>query len=156
MILFLVAFLFTQPTHAKKATEPQFLKVTKVKQAAMRLGKSADAVVTASVGIGFHVQANPVSQPNLVATALVLEPNEMFDVGEITYPEGKTYRLQNSDRDLKTYDGSFDIKVSLKANAKAKAGKAEVKGKVKFQACNDKICFFPSSAPVTIPVMVYK
>lgn len=148
--------LFSLPIFAKKGAEPEFLKIAKVKQAAMRLGKAGDAVVTSTVGQGYHVQANPVSQPNLVATVLVLEPAEGFEVGEITYPEGKTYRLQNSDRDLKTYEGNFDVKVSIKASETAKAGKAEVKGKLKFQACNDKICFFPTSVPVTIPIMVYK
>lgn len=151
----LLVTLFSIPAFAKSA-DPLFVKITKVKSAAMRLGKSGDAVVTGTVGIGFHIQANPTSQPNLVPTTLTIEPAENFELGEITYPEGKTYRLQNSDHDLKTYEGSFEIKVSLKAKDRAKLGKAEVKGKLRFQACNDKICFFPSSVPVTIPIVVYK
>lgn len=150
MVLTLLSTSFASNT-------PEFLKVSKVKQAAMRIGKSGEAIVTATVGAGFHVQANPVSQPNLVATTLMLDANDAFEVSEITYPDGKMYRLQNSDRDLKTYEGNFDVKVAVKAKAgKAKAGKSEVKGKLRFQACNDKICFFPTSVPVTIPVVVYK
>lgn len=155
--LFLLAFI---PCFvlAKPKNEPEYLKISKVKAAAVLLnGKAGDAIITATVGIGLHVQANPASQPNLVATQLTLDGNDSFEVGPVVYPPSKPYRLQNSDRDLQTYDGTFEIKVPLKAiPTKAKIGKNEINAKLRYQACNDKICFFPTSAKLVIPITVYK
>lgn len=150
--LFLSLALFAAPK-----APPEYLKVTKIKNASVLVnGKAGEAVVTCTVAIGMHVQSNPAAQPNLVATQLNFEPNEEFEVGTLVFPEAKPYRLQNSDKDITTFDGTFDIKVPVKATAKAKLGKQELKAKLRYQACNDKICFFPSTIPVVLPVMVYK
>ncbi len=141
---------------AAKAKDPQFVKITKVKTAQMLIGKTGSAIVSVTVGVGMHIQANPASQPNLISTELKLEPKNGFSVGSPIYPEGTPYRLQNSDRDLSTFSGTVEIKVPISAIPGVKLGKDELKGKLRFQACNDKICFFPTSVPVTVPVIVYK
>lgn len=155
MKTFFVLFLLPSFLFAKSKEAP-YLKVTKVKPAAMRQGKTGDAVVTVTIGVGLHIQANPAAQPNLIPTEIKLDAKDGFEFGSPTYPPGKVYRLQNSNRDLSTYDGTIEIKVPITASVNTKAGKEELKGKLRFQPCNDKICFFPTSVPVTIPVTVYK
>ena len=143
---------------AEAIPEKEYLKVTQVKGASVLVtGKSGEAVITSTIVPGFHVQANPVSQPTQIPTQLTFESNDAFEIGVVQYPEGKKYKQKDSDRELLTYEGAFEIKVPIKAvPGKANLGKNELVAKLRYQACDEKICFFPNSVRVVVPVMVYK
>ena len=134
---------------------PQFLKINPVKLLTLKPGKKGEATVSISIEDIFHIQSNPVSQPNLIPTTLTISSKDGLEAGTIVYPAGKKFRLENSDKDLSVYEGNVEIKVAIRAKS-AKAGKYELLGSLKFQPCNDKICFFPNKKEVKIPVQVLK
>ena len=49
---------------------------------------------------------------------------------------------------VKVYSAPFVVKVPLSLDAKiAKPGDLLVRGKISYQACDDRVCFPPQSAP---------
>jgi uncharacterized protein len=110
--------------------------------------------VSVVVAEGYHLQANPASEEYLVPTRLDLKSSAGVTVSKVTYPSGKPYRLSGADKDLKTYDGNFEIGVSLKASSGARLGKHVLQGSLHYQACDSKTCFFPASVPLTLTVNV--
>jgi|LakMenEpi03Aug12_release.lakeMendotaPanAssembly.Ray.scaffolds.fasta_scaffold48850_5 hypothetical protein len=147
---------FLVPAFAETATEnPEYLKVGKIKSVVIKVGQTADAVVPAKVMKGHHIQANPATLPNLIATELNVEALKGLEVKSPVYPPSKPWKLTNTGKVIQTYDGDLEIKIALAAKD-LKPGKYELKGSLRYQACNEKNCFFPTSAPITIPVTVVK
>ena len=101
-----------------------------------------------------HVQANPASKPNLIATALTVTSKEGLEVKTPTYPEGKPYRLKDSSEDISCYEDEFQIRVPIGTGVASKLGKVELDASLRFQACNDKTCFFPQKREMKIPVQI--
>jgi hypothetical protein len=132
--------------------EKNYAFLGKVKPVAITSAKGGEATIPLTVMKGFHIQANPASNPQLIATTLTLEPAEGVQAGAPAYPPGKAYRLAATGTEVMTYDGKIDIAVPVSAAAGAKAGHYELKGKLRYQACNDKTCFFPMTLDVAIPV----
>lgn len=121
---------------------------------AVRPGESVEARISVRVSEGYHVQANPASADYLVATRLKLKSLPGIIIRKVTYPPGRPYRLEGTDDDLQTYEGSFDIIVSLTVSGSARSGRRTLAGQLEYQACNSKTCLFPASVPVTIPLVV--
>jgi hypothetical protein len=117
-------------------------------------GELGEAQVSVAVAEGYHLQANPASEDSLVPTRLDLKGSADVTVGKITYPPGKPYRLNGADKDLKTYDGNFEIGVWLKASSGARPGKHILQGRLHYQACDSRTCLFPTSVPLTLTVNV--
>ncbi len=117
-------------------------------------GEFVEPRISVTVAEGYHVQANPSSEDYLVPTRLELKPSGGLTVGKITYPRGKAYRLNGSDKDLQTYDGRFEIGVRLKASSTLRPGEQTVQGLLHYQACDSRTCLFPTSVPLTLRVKV--
>ena len=131
---------------------PPFVKIEKTAPVNVARGGSAEASVTVKVNDGFHVQANPASQRQLIATELALEPPAGLETGKPLYPPGKPWKLQGT-MEISTYSGLFPITVPVKAKT-AKAGKYTLPGKLRYQACNETTCFPPQREPVAIEIQV--
>ena len=117
-------------------------------------GEPFEARISVAVAEGYHLQANPASEKYLVPTRLDLKSSADVTVSKITYPPGKPYRLSGADKDLKTYDGNFEIGVLLKAPRGARFGTHILQGSLHYQACDSKTCLFPASVSLTLTVNV--
>src|SRR5437588_490007 len=96
-------------------------------------GRSGEAHIKAIVKSGFHVQANPSSETYLIPTKLEFNKNDDVEIVKIFYPKGKPYRIQGAEKDLVTYDGTIEIKVSLKAAARPKRNDVMLQGSMRYQ-----------------------
>jgi hypothetical protein len=117
-------------------------------------GDTFEARISVAVAEGYHLQANPASEKYLVPTRLDLKNSAGVTVSRITYLPGKSYRLSGADKDLRIYDGNFEIGVLLKASNGARLGKHILPGGLHYQACDSKTCFSPTSVPLTLTVNV--
>jgi hypothetical protein len=136
------------------AKDVNYVTLGPISPVILKGGKTVEVVVPLQVVPNFHVQANPATTPQLVPTSLEMKGEEGIKVLKIEYPPGKPYQLQGAKMPISTYNGAFEIKVTLLAVGKKKLRKYELKGVLNYQACNDKICFFPSHTPVLIPLRV--
>ena len=133
----------------------KYLSLKPSKALVLSQGQTEVLVIQGTVAPGHHIQANPASSPNLIPTEVKIESKRGVEVGKPQYPQGKPYRLKNSDKDMMAIEGSFEIKVPVTA-ALAKGGSYELLGSLRFQACNDTTCFFPEKLSLKIPVQVKK
>ena len=117
-------------------------------------GESGDALVRLQIQNGYHVNANPPSQSYLKATEMELKPAEGISVEFITYPDPLMRSFSFSETPLKVYEGETNLKVRLKADKTATAGKHNLSATLRVQACDDKVCYAPGALDVTVPVNV--
>lgn len=138
-----------------KKEAPKFLTIEPARSISVKLGASVVTTLTVNIDPIFHIQANPASQPNLIPTTISFPEKSGVVLENVTYPEGTTFRLENSDKDLMVYGGEAKFKVKFQAK-NAKPGRVDMVGTFKFQPCNSTICFFPTRYELKIPVQVEK
>lgn len=117
-------------------------------------GGKAEACIRVSVAAGYHIQANPASSEFLVPARLELKARGGVHPGEPIYPPGQPYRLEGTNSDLMTYQGTFEIVVPLEARELARLGNRTLQGVLRHQACDERSCLFPGSVPVKLTVQV--
>lgn len=144
----------SKPVSAAQIKPETLATVKKVKPVTLNKGGNAIVTLEVEVAKNFHVQANPASQPNLIPTTLTMESLPGIKVGTPEYPKGESYKLAGTPTEVMAYGGTFKIKFSLEAEPTASSGKLTLNGKLRYQACNEKTCFFPVNAAVSIPVTV--
>lgn len=140
---------------AAKPQPPKFLVIQPIKTITVKAGKSVETTLSISIAPEFHIQANPVGQANLIPTTIEFSEKDGLSLVSVIYPEGKVFRLENSEKDLQVYGGEVTFKLKLQAKT-AQPGKQDFIGVLRFQPCNSKICFFPTRYEIKIPVQVLK
>ncbi len=61
-----------------------------------------------------------------------------------------------SDKPLSVYTGGFELVTRFKVPATAAPGLLVVAGKLRYQACNDRMCLAPKTVDISLPVDVVK
>ena len=97
------------------------------------------AVVTLRVDPGYHINANPASEPYLIPTTLTFNG---IAPARVLYPSPVRFKPVFSDEPLDVYEGIVSIGASFPTGA-LEHGPA-LHGSVTVQACNDRICFPPA------------
>ena len=120
----------------------------------LREGATLEAAFPFTVAEGFHVQANPASDEFLIPAALTLDAGCGVKIGAAKYPAPTPYRLEGTDKDMATFTGTFDVHVPLTATRSAHRGRCVLKGRLRYQACDEKTCLFPSTLELEIPVTI--
>jgi len=150
----------TQPEPQKTENEPPPIKsvdVVKVtpQEVTLAPGESGDVLVQLQIANGYHVNANPPSQSYLKPTEIELKAEEGIAVEFITYPDPlmRTFSFSEG-KPLKVYEGETNLKLRLKADKRAKAGKHNLSAKLRVQACDDKVCYAPGERDLTVLVNV--
>jgi DsbC/DsbD-like thiol-disulfide interchange protein len=114
-------------------------------------GREVRAVVALEVKKGWHIYANPTGVDILKPTTLTLEPGQPAGGLEVSYPKGQSKVLGSLGKDkVALYGGKVEIPVRFTLAGDARPGKRKVEFKLKYQACDDKVCLAP--ATLTIPL----
>ena len=104
--------------------------------------QSADQwVVTLAIAAGFHVNANPASTPELIATTLHAGDNAQVTV---TYPDAVERHLAFADAPLSVYEGVVSLRVTGWAPSAAPLT-------LRYQACTDEACLAPVQQDIAQP-----
>jgi len=145
-------------TQSNQNEPPSIASVDVVKampqETTLARGESGDAVVRLQITHGYHVNANPPSQPYLKPTEIEIPPAQGISVEFITYPDPLVKTFAFSETPLKVYEGETNLKVRLKADKSAASGKRNLSAKLRVQACDDKVCYAPGAMDLVLPVNV--
>jgi len=126
--------------------------LTKVTQ-----GKSSSTELEFRVEPGFHINSNQPTEKYLIPTTVMLDPPTDLVVGKTTYPPGKESSFAFApDEKLSVYTGDFAVTVQVRALTSVLPGKYEVRGKLRYQACDNAQCYPPKSLPLKFEVKVVK
>jgi len=120
-------------------------------------GREFEAVVTVTIQDGWHIYANPTSLAEMKPSTLDLEPQSEPSARllEVSYPAGPTKVLGSlGSEKVSLYQGKVEFKARLRLAADAKPGTIELKLRLSYQACNDRLCRAPARLDIPLSVTV--
>ena len=101
-------------------------------------------VITLRVDDGFHINANPASQPYLIPTSVSFPD---LSPARVVYPQPVTFKPKFADDVLDVYEGTVSI-MAFFASAELEEI-PRLRAIVTVQACSDRICFAPADLSVS-------
>jgi thiol:disulfide interchange protein DsbD len=152
LLVTVVVFLFVGTVAAQSSADVNVagsLAPDKVKK-----GRIVRATVTMDIPAGLHVQSSRPLDKFLVATKLDVETPSGMQTGPISYPRALMKKLKFSKSTVAVYEGKAVIRFNVTVPANYSGGSGEIKGKLRFQACNDDSCFPPVTREVKMPLYV--
>ena len=99
---------------------------------------------------GYHINSNRPNEPYLIPTSLSWD-DAPFRVESVAFPPAEEVRYDFSDAPLAVYSSRIRIVTTFIVDS-VPAALRELRGSLRFQACNDKACLPPRTIPVTVPV----
>jgi cytochrome c biogenesis protein CcdA len=97
---------------------------------------------------GFHVQSNAPRDPTLIPTTLAVAPVNHVTATEVVFPPAQDFRQEGSAQPLAVFQRNFVIGLELAIDRGAAPGHVTVPGVLRYQTCDDKVCFRPVTASV--------
>ncbi len=135
------------------ASEP-IVTIRSPEELKLKRGGSSETSIEISVRDGFHVQANPAANQFLIPLTISVESNEALKVGRPRYPPPTRYRLEGTEEDLLVYGGVIKVPFTIQSSGSTPPHLHELQGKLKYQACDDRSCRPPATAPFELKVRV--
>jgi len=100
---------------------------------------------------GMHVYAP--GNADYIPITVKLNPAAEIKAGKVAYPKSEVMTL--ADEKVSVFQKPFRLTQDVTLEKSAKAGSTiAVAGTVQYQACDDRVCYPPESAPVTWAVTV--
>jgi AhpC/TSA family protein/cytochrome c biogenesis DsbD-like protein len=137
-----------------RVSSPQLDVTTFVTDSTIAPGTHFSIVLDVEPGRGMHVYAPGTS--GYVPVALAIEPMAWLQVGAARYPASETYHFTPLNEDVQVFRRRFRIVQELAVDAAPEAQAAlkdvasmTLNGTLRYQACDDRICFSPQSVPLT-------
>jgi thioredoxin:protein disulfide reductase len=114
----------------------------------IKKGRIVRATVVMDIPAGLHVQSNRPLDKYLVATKLDVETPSGMNVGPVSYPRAVMRKLKFSKGAVAVFEGRAVMRFNVTVPANYSGSSGEIKGKLRFQACNDESCFPPVTREV--------
>jgi len=90
-----------------------------------------------------HVQANTPREAGLIPTVLTLDAPAGVTIHELVYPDATDFEVAGFDQPLLVYGHDFVIGVRATVAATVPLGTVTIPARLRYQACNDSVCFLP-------------
>ena len=117
-------------------------------------GTTFRVAVKAQLDPGFHVNSNAPLETFLIATELNLEPPPGMELVELAWPEPIMLSQKGADEPLAVFEETFVIGASLAVAPGFEVGQYTVPGVLRYQACDETMCYLPSTADIAFAVTV--
>ena len=120
-------------------------------------GKPGTVELDFRVKQGFHINSNHPNSAYLIPTVLKLDPPTDIAIGQVDYPPGRDLSFAFApDEKLNVYSGDFAVRVKAHPLHTVVPGKYNVRGQLRYQACDDRACYPPRNLPLHFEVQVKK
>jgi hypothetical protein len=117
----------------------------------IKRGETATAKIRAQLQAGYHVNSDKPADDYLIPLKLTWTANPL-EAAEVVYPKPQMEKTDFSPKPVSVFSGSFEIQTRFKAPATAPNGMAILTGKLRYQACNDRMCLPPKTIEVPLTV----
>ena len=101
-------------TSAEDLAPPSDAVVAATAKVKGRSDKIFNVELEVKIAAGWHINANPAGQDNLIPTTVELDANAPIEVIDVAYPKGISMRFEFSDEPLNVYEESLTISLRLK------------------------------------------
>ena len=113
-------------------------------------GRTVQGTIVMDIPSGYHANSNRPLERFLIATQLQIEAPQGIRVGPIVYPRALLRSLKFSKNKVSVFEGRTTIRFSVTVPRDFKGNSAELKARLKYQACNDDTCFPPQTREVKL------
>ena len=116
-------------------------------------GNQIDVEVQVKIAAGWHINANPAGQDNLIPTTITVDKDALIEINNVKYPKGKSMKFEFSPESVNVYDGTFTILLKLKQKPDTLIKKGvPIILKLNYQACNDTECSLPQELNIPLKI----
>jgi hypothetical protein len=129
------------------------LLMPKPEPVAAKAGATIEFKLPLQLREGYHVNSNKPPDPYLIPLRLTWDPGPIT-AAEIVYPKPDFRKVDFFEGSLPVFSGRFELLTRFKIPASVPPGLVNVAGKLRYQACNDRMCLPPKTIDVTLPVSV--
>jgi thiol:disulfide interchange protein DsbD len=110
-------------------------------------GQSVRAVLQLHLPKGFHVQSNKPRDPSLIPTVLTVDVPAGVTVSEIVFPPATDLQQIGQAQPLAVFEQDFNIGIQFAVASSAPSGALNIPARLRYQACDENLCYLPSTAP---------
>jgi len=103
---------------------------------------------------GYHVNSNKPRDPLLIPIVLKINPPAGITATEIVYPKPTDLNQQGAAEPLSVFEEQFTIGVAFTADKTLSTGATTVAATLSYQACDERMCYAPSSVDTSWTVRV--
>lgn len=117
---------------------------------------SSDTVKIAleiSVKDGYHINSYEVNDPTLIETS-VTSSSDKFKILNIFFPEYEKLKFEFTETEINVYEGNISVGISFLPSSDIENGAYELPVTLKYQACDDRVCYAPKSLTQNISVKI--
>jgi Disulphide bond corrector protein DsbC len=138
-------------SQAPKVTAPPISKVS------VRQGSKAPVEMIFRVAPGFHINSNKPTSDLYIPTVVKLDVPTDISIVNLEYPQGELISFPfDPDTKLSVYTGDIMVKGLVMALKSTSRGTYRVHGNFRYQACDNRACYPPTTVPIFFDVTVTK
>jgi thioredoxin:protein disulfide reductase len=119
-----------------------------VETAEVRAGETARVALRVVLPPNLHVQSNTPRDKTLIPTALAIDPIGAVRPIEVVFPRATDFAQEGSSEPLSVFESTFALGARLEIDPAAPPGEIRVPGRLRYQACDDRVCFMPVTVGV--------
>jgi DsbC/DsbD-like thiol-disulfide interchange protein len=127
------------------------LSVRPPEQISVKPGASVVETLKVVVQPGFHVNSDKPKDEFIIPLKLTWNDGPL-EAKSTSYP--KPEEIQVGGEKLTVFTGAFNIQTDFKVPEHAPVGATAMTGKLRYQACNDQMCFRPATVDVRLPLVI--
>src|ERR1700730_2960050 len=118
-------------------------------------GRTVQAAIVLEIPSGYHVNANRPLGKYAIPTTLKIEAPRGVTVGPISYPRAIVRKLKAvNNESLAVYEGRAILRFSVTVPVNYQGGEVVLKARLRYQSCNDEVCFPPKNQDVDMGIGV--
>lgn len=136
------------------AQAPQILSLQEPQKVTVPRQGEAKVALKLVMRPGYHANSHRPSEDFLIPMRLTWDAKAPVEAVEVIYPKAKLEKFEFTEKPISVVDGEFEIVTRLRRSPNAMPGPAFLSGKLRYQACNDKMCFPPKTIDVKVPLLV--
>jgi thiol:disulfide interchange protein DsbD len=143
-----IALLLVAPPLALAQLRGPRAELLPLVESEARAGGPARVALLVRLPPQLHVQSNAPRDPALIATELTFHPPAGVRATEIVFPKPTDFQQVGLSQPLAVFEHEFAIGVEFDVDESTGPGTIEVPGRLRYQACDDKVCYPPQTGDV--------
>lgn len=120
-----------------------------------KIGSTVTVRLPLELREGFHVNSNAPLDKTLIPLKVTWKDGLMAATN-VEFPKPVMATFKFSKEQLSVFENAFAVVTTFKVAPTAPPGPMAINGTVRYQACNDNGCQFPTNLPVAIQVTLTK
>jgi len=118
-------------------------------------GRVVQAAIVLDIPGGYHVNSNRPLGKYAIPTIVKIAAPSGIRVSAVSYPRATVRRLKASNNEpLAVFEGRAVMRFAVTLPANFQPGMTELRATVRYQSCNDEVCFPPETRTISMPIGV--